>query len=286
MKIFHHNDMDGYTSAAVMLNSIGACMNTELFCVNYESDVEEKFNKVEDKEKVIIVDYSFTEDTCHILQKLIDKKCKIVWIDHHDSSIQLENKHTEFKVLRGIRSKDHSGAALAYMFIHNCEYEKVPYFIKLVSDYDTFQRNMIPESDYFKLYYDAQPDKFYYLNTLLSVKDMIDNKMIKEAINNGKIIKDYIDQEYKSYRNGYGFESELEGIKVFVINRSCNSWIFGEKYDEYPMVCVFAFDGKEYKYSLFSSDSTVDCSKIAEKFGGGGHKGAAGFRSKKNLFDK
>ena len=33
-------------------------------------------------------------------------------------------------------------------------------------------------------------------------------------------------------------------------------------------------------------EPSIDCSKIANKFGGGGHKGAAGFRSKENIFAK
>jgi nanoRNase/pAp phosphatase (c-di-AMP/oligoRNAs hydrolase) len=34
----------------------------------------------------------------------------------------------------------------------------------------------------------------------------------------------------------------------------------------------------KYKVSLFENGhDEVDCAKIAEKFGGGGHKGAAGF---------
>ena len=49
-----------------------------------------------------------------------------------------------------------------------------------------------------------------------------------------------------------------------------------------------------YKCSIYSVKEDFDCSKFAEKFGGGGHKGAAGFsldklplwlRGKKNELD-
>lgn len=45
--------------------------------------------------------------------------------------------------------------------------------------------------------------------------------------------------------------------------------------------------GKEYssQRELFK-EYNIDCSKIAEKYGGGGHKGAAGFNSDKLLFKK
>ena len=40
----------------------------------------------------------------------------------------------------------------------------------------------------------------------------------------------------------------------------------------------FHFDGKQYNFSLYNDNGLVDCSLIAKQFGGGGHKGAAGFR--------
>ena len=41
---------------------------------------------------------------------------------------------------------------------------------------------------------------------------------------------------------------------------------------------VWVFNGEKYIYSIFSNDLNID-SKIAEKYGGGGHKGTAGFSS-------
>ena len=69
-----------------------------------------------------------------------------------------------------------------------------------------------------------------------------------------------------------------------VVNRSCNSLIFGDLYNKYPLVATFVFDGKKYKYSIYSNDRSVKCNEIAAKFGGGGHAGAAGFISDKLEF--
>ena len=60
-----------------------------------------------------------------------------------------------------------------------------------------------------------------------------------------------------------------------------NSRIFGDKFNQYPLCIVWAFDGKRYQYSLFSTDKNVNCAKLVEKYGGGGHVGAAGFSSDK-----
>ena len=73
------------------------------------------------------------------------------------------------------------------------------------------------------------------------------------------------------------YESSIGGYKCAVINRKTNSWIFGEKYKEYPLVMVWVFNGEKYLFSIFSSNPKVNCAAIAESYGGGGHVGAAGF---------
>jgi hypothetical protein len=42
--------------------------------------------------------------------------------------------------------------------------------------------------------------------------------------------------------------------------------------------CFWYANGK-YNYSLYNDNGQVDCSIIAKNRGGGGHKGASGFRS-------
>jgi nanoRNase/pAp phosphatase (c-di-AMP/oligoRNAs hydrolase) len=46
----------------------------------------------------------------------------------------------------------------------------------------------------------------------------------------------------------------------------------------------FSFDGDEWIISLYSRN--IDVSEIAKKYGGGGHKGAAGFHCKDLPFCK
>lgn len=286
MKVYHHTDMDGYGSASLIMAISPEKNIKNYYKVNYEPDVDLKFDEAQEGEEVWIVDYSFTEKTSGTITKLMEKKCKIIWIDHHDSSIKLENTHPEFKILRGIRDKAHSGIALTYMYIKNCNYENCPNYVKLISDYDTFQGQMKPDSDYFKLGYDAINDKWAALASLYNNKDQHLGSDVQLLIKSGKTIKYYLDAEYKGYRNKYGFEATIDGVKTFIINRKCNSWIFGEKYDEYPMVCSYAFNGEMYDYSLFSANNNTDCGMIAEKFGGGGHRGAAGFSSNEIIFKK
>ena len=47
--------------------------------------------------------------------------------------------------------------------------------------------------------------------------------------------------------------------------------------DDYDILIGFSYDGEKWTYSLRSEKA--DCSELASKYGGGGHKGAAGFNS-------
>ena len=60
----------------------------------------------------------------------------------------------------------------------------------------------------------------------------------------------YITNKY--YCDTFGYESEIEGHKCYVVNQKTNSWVFGQKYYEYPLVCIWVFNGKKYLYTLYS----------------------------------
>jgi len=43
--------------------------------------------------------------------------------------------------------------------------------------------------------------------------------------------------------------------------------------------------GKKWSYSVYSTKPDIDCSAFAKRYGGGGHKGAAGFYSDSLIFN-
>ena len=83
-----------------------------------------------------------------------------------------------------------------------------------------------------------------------------------------------------------GVLKHLEGYKAFALNLGlCNSEYF-KSVDNgtYDLLIPFSFDGDEWIISLYSRN--IDVSEIAKKYGGGGHKGAAGFHCKELPFCK
>lgn len=282
MKCFYHNDMDGRCAGSVVAQYENNYNKEDFFEVDYIMDLKPMLNQIKDGEKVYFVDYSFKENTLWVLDFLIDKKCDIVWCDHHTSSLELIEHNPNLKLIDGIVENGISGAGLIYMHLYKCGFEDIPEYIQLVSDYDCWNYNFEPTTTYFKLGIDAI--EFNALDNVWGDLKNNKNSIFDSIVNKGKIIKEYIDENNKFYREAYSYESEICGYKALVVNRKSNSWIFGDKINDYPLVCVWVFNGSVYSYSVFSTDNNVDCSKIAEFYGGGGHKGAAGFSSDKLLF--
>lgn len=289
MKCFYHNDMDGRCAGSIVAQYENNYNKEDFFEVDYVMTLP--LDGIQKDERVYFVDYSFKKDTIWQLEKVLEKTSDVIWIDHHTSSLNLEKELPWVKDIKGIRQDGISGAGLAYMYLYQCGFNDLPYFIKLVSDYDCWKYKYEPDTTYFKIGLEARPfDALDNVWELLLCSNGFTEFDSSGAFFNikkdGKVIKRFIDKDNAYYRDHFAYESEIEGRKCLVVNKKTNSWVFGEKYNEYPLVMVWVFDGEKYTYSIFSSNDSIDCSKIAEKYGGGGHKGAAGFSSTELLFKK
>lgn len=286
MKCFYHCDMDGRCSGNIVSNfEDNACVN-DFIEVDYVKPIP--IDIISNKERVYFVDYSFTESTYELLLKLIDMGCDVIWIDHHTSSINLINSHPELNNIKGLRIDGISGAALTYMYLFGVDYDFVPYYVKLVSDYDCWKFKYEPNTMFFKLGMDTFDDSIFssVWNKLYDGSKMRHCSYSYKIIDTGRVVKKYKDKSNESMINTYGYESTIDNTPCYVINRRSDSTIFGKLYDVYPLVATWVFNGDKYSYSLYSGNKDIDCSKIAEKFGGGGHKGASGFSSDKMILTK
>ena len=277
--IFHHNDMDGIFSKIIVKDYIPTD-NPMCLQVNYEPDVMDKFSLPKEGDTVIIVDYSFTEDTAKILDALMDAvgSDNITWIDHHISSLNLIKAHPVYGKIPGVRSVSHCGAWLAWEYFHNEDPLDV---IKYVSDYDCWQQQMKPQCDYLNAAFYGSEDRDSFVSLLLNKETDLTH-----VFEIGEIIykADKINKENIGKTEGY--ESELEGHKCYCVNAHGNSLYFPDDImSKYEFVVLWHFNGERYIYSLYSKGD-FDTSKISEKFGGGGHPGASGFSSNKLLVVK
>lgn len=357
-KLYYHNDMDGMCSRVIMEkyidehfasgNIVNNGENTKVIesyeLKHDEHDMKNIAEITGNEALVIFVDYSFSENTLEVFKEIVRRTNggkRLLWIDHHDSSIDFVNRHIlcctnpeetiKMPIRNFIISKSGSGAYLAwalyqsYRFLNLAVHHQslshyyevsdmydmlqyVPPMVRYVSDYDTFEHRL-PDTDYFKLGYDHEKDKYLFMCKLFNFsgewdaneeREKYPDKWIvynlcEQTIETGKTIMDYITAENETVIKVQGYESCIKDLKtgqmelVYVCNRFSNSWVFGDLYNKYRYVIVYYFDGAEYKYSIFSNlkiFKDTNCQKYAEQFGGGGHKGAAGWRSGELMFLK
>lgn len=308
MICYHHNDLDGRCAAAVV-----AYYFNNYDPNNYiESDYSGlKTELCREDDKVFIVDYSFTENTMKDLIDTCEVAKKVVWIDHHDSSIDLVRNHPELKSIPNLRirlSKEQSGCYLTYQYFYDASPNEVPLFIQLISDYDNWNHKSLlcidfvrgldieensPTDEIWKDLFDEWEEYMegllepYNERPLPQFEDITPLDVEEEGhffwheyiLDQGTIVSLYLLTQNQSLVDNFGFESYLDNIKCFCLNAKGNSLVFGHKIKEYPICVAFMYDGEAYTYSVYSEDASISCKEIAERHGGGGHKGAAGFRS-------
>lgn len=298
MKIFHHDDLDGKCAANVIYKNYKTLkrvydLKDELSPSDF---IESGYNRkpdlsiVKDDEMVAILDYHIEpEEMKQLIGRIgIDK---VIWIDHHKSNIEkYDNSDIDLIEMKGIRNIDYSGAYLTFFWIKVTAmgwevpktkpedmYVFTPEYIKLVDQWDTFKWKKTGNVD---AYHYMLGMNMFDLSPMSSVWENAKNDK-ETMIERGQIIAEYKQTMAKAIIKRTGFATELEGIKIYAANFPlCSSVDFEgiEGIGEYDIVAPFYRnpDGK-YTVSLYSSNPSVDCSEIAKKYGGGGHKGASGF---------
>lgn len=285
MKIYYHNDLDGHCAAAIVYRAT-KCervkgVKVELIEVDYKDEI--KIKEIHLSEKIFIVDFSFKPE---IMEKVLLLTRNVFWIDHHKTAF--EYKYSQ--ELMGLRDNEFSGCELAWKYFYG---EKaMPRAVKLIGDRDKWSWKMGKETAQFNMglqLYDHQPKDAIW-DTLLNVDSHIPfthlRKHFTDIKEEGKICLQFRDQFCKDYAKSYGFETEFEGHKCFALGLYMfGSEAFGEKMNKYDVCLSYEYLGDKWIIGLYS-DRGIDVSKIAQKYGGGGHKGAAGFTTPELPFRK
>jgi oligoribonuclease NrnB/cAMP/cGMP phosphodiesterase (DHH superfamily) len=276
MKIFHHDDMDGQCSAAIVLMKHP---DAETVSYNYKNPFP--INEVKENDEVFIVDMRADWPA------LLERTSNVVWIDHHSSSIKESGPQNELPGLRLIGNE--AAALLTWRYITGNP--RVPEAVELISDFDTWTFARNPKTlqlMYGLKAYDCEDPKNKIWSDLLDENSMVLNKVI----NDGEVIKIAYDKENAEYLKMYGFETELEGHDVIAVNKGMQgSLIFGDLQDKYDITSTFVYDAPNdtWMISLYTKNPDIDVSVIAKKLDyrgkGGGHRGAAGMQCKKLPFE-
>lgn len=272
MKCFYHTDMDGHCAGAIVKRAMGNQKDDgtgfEYIAINYNQDFP--FDKIKSDEEVIIVDFSLQKPGN--FEKLLNITKRVIWIDHHKTAIE-KWQHLEDSV-KGIRRDGVAGCVLTWeYFFPN---KPVPHIVELLGDYDiwAFKFGAITNNLQAGIrLYDTEPESPMW------DKWLGDDYVPFEETEKGEVALQYRDNYYGGLIKSWSFFTEFEGYKVVACNAgSVSSQLFGSVKEDYDIMMPFVFDGKQWTVSIYTKKTNIDCSELAKKYGGGGHRQAAGFQ--------
>lgn len=293
MICFYHADNDG-KCAGFWVNKCGLTdkYGKTFFKIDYGIDFP--FEKIHENEIVYIVDYSIPPEQ---MDKLFEITPNVIWIDHHVSAIQKYENYD--KEIAGLRYNGIAGCMLTYIYLNKMtntdgkvisEFKPIlvksaPWFTKLIADYDVWKFEYGDSTRFFEkgfLLFPHEPQDDIW-ESLLTENSFFPHG-IRVIIDKGKTITAYHHNFMKNYCEKKGFETTLDGYKCYAVNMALmgtDDFVI-PNVEDYDLLVSFSFDGKVWSYSLRSEK--IDCAEIAAKYGGGGHKGAAGCSSEKLIF--
>lgn len=279
MKCFYHDDNDGKCAAAIVAKALSLLKDKPdlaLKCipVNYEKPFP--FKEIEKNEMVYIVDFSLQRKGDW--EKLLDITDGVVWIDHHITAIEAAEKNSYVKKLDGIRDMSVAGCMLTWNFFYG--FQEAPMAVKLIADYATWKFEYGDRAKRLNAglrLYNTSPDSTLW-GSLFSGNLVV----LDDILYDGLIALNYQKSLYASIVKGSAYYRLFEGRMAVVCNTSIRtSMLFdGIPRIKFDVMIAYSYNGDKWSCSIYT-EKDIDVSEIARKHGGGGHKKAADFVSKK-----
>ena len=312
--IYSHIDADGYTSSFLLFFAI---INKLIPVEDYEDIIVQHMNygwnfndmnKIENGDIVYMTDFSLKLPEMLGIEKKVGKK-NFHWIDHHD--LVLKEYKDSFAKSK-YRKSGTAATELVYNYIQDniiepdstisederlsksiTQFQNLKRFVDLVANYDihnkteTWYSEILPFSFALRaVEMDLTEDegKKFWKEVLKNAKDKDTfEDFIQDMLYDGERIAAYCFQENHSLVKSYGFPINLDGFKIFAVNKGIGgSVVFeGMELSDYDGVMCFVYNGKSnyYSCSVYTDKADVDLTSIFKKYGGGGHKNAGNFRS-------
>jgi len=271
--IYHSRDLDGWMSGAIVKLLYP---NVELIGWDYGQPLPE----IDINNQVIMVDISFPRSAMIEISEVHG----LIWIDHHISAI------TDIGSVRdlwgGVQSTHKAACELTWEYFF--PEANMPELVRLLGRYDCFgHKGTEEEQRVLEFQYGARAaisnadDAYNYLTRIVNCPDPPQTTIMSMLADNGRAIYKYLCTEAQS-TYAKRFLVVIDGYKFAAVNQErFNPVNFGIDYhkDGYDGFACFWYQDGKFNYSLYNDNGLVDCSVIAKLRGGGGHKGASGFRS-------
>jgi oligoribonuclease NrnB/cAMP/cGMP phosphodiesterase (DHH superfamily) len=254
--IYHADCTDGFGAAYSAWKLLGN--RAEYYPCKHGVEPPDVSGKV-----VAILDFSFDNATT---KKMIEDSLDLIVIDHHKSAmVELHDiSNTYFDMTK-------SGAILSWEFFHPGK--ESPKFIQYIQDRDLWKWEL-PYSKEFSAAFDMIPFEFE------EFEKFEDDSVFDDSVKRGSYILAYSKTVVKKVCEKAS-SRKLDEKHVMVVNSPHWMSEIGAKLSpdcDFAMIWYYDHNDKDIKVSLRSFHEIIDVSEVAKKFGGGGHRKAAGFR--------
>jgi oligoribonuclease NrnB/cAMP/cGMP phosphodiesterase (DHH superfamily) len=259
---FHANCVDGAASAAVIRHKYP---HAKCYPMNHGDPLRAKVKG----KKLFIVDFSFKPE---LLKRFAKEAVSVHWYDHHITAVPIRKE-----VGWGDIDLKESGASLTWK--KEFPDKPMPRIIEYVRDKDLYEWKL-KDSRAISMYLRGvseinNPLSEFWKNSLSGISDSDWQGMIEKGNLALLFQRATLKQGLKS-----AFEINFHGHRTLALNWVLEASDMGEMiYKElgYEIALMFYYTGNIWNFSLRSEK--VDVSKLALKYGGGGHPGASGFRT-------
>jgi oligoribonuclease NrnB/cAMP/cGMP phosphodiesterase (DHH superfamily) len=278
--IYHSRDLDGWMSAAIVKLKYP---DVELIGWDYGVPIPD----LSRHDQIVMCDVSFPLAEMDLIASRVKSiQRDFIWIDHHLSAIKANSFEVDGNFMcgyGGIRDSRFAACELTWKFFFPDE--TMPEIVRLLGRYDCFgHKGTDEELKVLEFQYGARANFFDPETCLQALKDWDDN--LEHSIQvAGYNIYNYLCTEAQQIY-ARRFTVRLDGKLFACVNQErFNPVNFGIDYhkDGYDGFACFHYQNGQFTYSLYSDNGNVDCSVLCKRRGGGGHKGAAGFRTDKML---
>lgn len=264
---YHRSDLDGKCSAAIVNMAYYEDEKKIGLCGVERTDDIDIIETARSFNNVIIVDYSFDVET---MDKLIENH-KLIWIDHHKTSLDKLEKIKKLPYAHYVNNHE-AACVLSWRYFFG---GPIPVGVLLLGKYDIWDHSdeRVLPFQYGVRAFDPSPVRQGLWESIIFDYDLY--------IEDGNTILKYVEKEERKLCIESCFSMSFENVKFLCANvHNKNSTFFkrhpdADLYDAF-MSFSLKYNGK-WIVSMYSNSDDIDVSDIAIKYGGGGHRGAAGF---------
>ena len=287
---FHHDDLDGRAAAAVVYRQRALLQGSNFTPVSVNYDRSFPVGLCVGKE-TWIVDYSPSAQDMSSVKGLA---ASVVWIDHHKTAME---KLVNFADMWGIRTVGVSGCELTWDYVWHGTLAPAPLPVGLVP-VRPLPLTLIGDRDIWAWKHGKVTRD--YCNGLLSQRtdpraeawvarfmitryeDAIVDTAFVGTLTAGRAVAAGLATLYREVLE-LAYDTELSGYPCLAVNFPSvgsfgGSSLFEGADTDADIFIEYYWTGKKYVVSLYAAPGhDVDVSVVAKHYGGGGHRGAAGF---------